>query len=400
MYEGMTYDVILKRMLDRVSNKLDKREGSVIWDTHSPTAIELQILYLELDTLIKEAYGDTASRDFLILRCKERGITPRPATYAVLKGIFTPATVDVTGKRFSLETANFVVTEKIADGEYQVRCEEPGTGGNQFLGSIIPIDYVDGLISAELVEVLIPGEDKEDTEDLRERYFNSFGDRAFGGNVHDYLEKTNAIPGVGATKVTRVWNGDIAPADMIPSSAVTAWYEGVIGEVNPDVQFWLSSVYHAGKAKKLTTGGTVKLTILDSEFGVPTETLIQTVQTAIDPEINAGEGYGLAPIGHVVTVEGAAPVSVEVKTDITFDVGFGWANLQNSIDTAISDYLTELRQQWGDSPYLIVRISQIETRILALKGVVDVRDTELNNLTENLTLDKLQVPVFGGASEK
>ena len=108
MYEQITYDVLLKRMLDRVSNQFDKREGSVIWDTHSPTAIELQILYIELDTIIREAYGDTASRKFLILRCKERGITPYPATHAVLKGIFTPANIDVTGKRFSLDKLNYI----------------------------------------------------------------------------------------------------------------------------------------------------------------------------------------------------------------------------------------------------------------------------------------------------
>ena len=42
MYESTTYDVILDRMLARVPDTLDKREGSVIWDTHSPTAIELQ----------------------------------------------------------------------------------------------------------------------------------------------------------------------------------------------------------------------------------------------------------------------------------------------------------------------------------------------------------------------
>ena len=127
MYEKVTYEEILKRMLDRVSNRFDKREGSVIWDTHSPTAIELKILYIELDTIIREAYGDTASRDFLILRCKERGIIPSPATPAVLKGVFTPATVDVLGKRFSIETMNYVVTEKIADGEYKVECEEAGS---------------------------------------------------------------------------------------------------------------------------------------------------------------------------------------------------------------------------------------------------------------------------------
>ena len=80
MYEDMTYESLLRRMLDRIPEKFDKREGSVIWDTHSSTAAELQMLYLELDTILREAYGDTASRDFLILRCKERGIYPHEAT--------------------------------------------------------------------------------------------------------------------------------------------------------------------------------------------------------------------------------------------------------------------------------------------------------------------------------
>ena len=398
MYENVTYEEILKRMLDRVSSRFDKREGSVIWDTHSPTAIELKILYIELDTIIREAYGDTASREFLILRCKERGIIPYPATPAVLKGVFTPATVDVLGKRFSIETMNYVVTEKIADGEYKVECEEAGRIGNQYLGSMIPVEYINNLAAAELTEILIPGEDAEETEDLRERYFNSFGDTAFGGNMRDYLEKTNAIPGVGATKVTRVWNGDIAPADMIPTEAVIEWYESVIETVNPDVKFWLSSVYHAGKSKKLTVGGTVLLTILNSEYGVPTDELIQTVQTAIDPEQNAGEGYGIAPIGHIVTVEKAKVVNITVKTNITFDVGYGWNNLQSSINEAIQGYLLELRKTWADNPYLVVRISQIETRILGVNGIVDIGNTKINGASDNLTLGKFEVPVFGGAS--
>lgn len=41
MYETITYEVIRDRMLARVPEKFDRREGSVIWDTHSPTAIEL-----------------------------------------------------------------------------------------------------------------------------------------------------------------------------------------------------------------------------------------------------------------------------------------------------------------------------------------------------------------------
>lgn len=397
MYD-VTYEEILERMLARVSDKFDKREGSVIFDTHSPTAIELQLLYVELNTLIAEAYGDSASREFLIRRCKERGITPYEATKAILKGEFTPKNIDVTGQRFNISSLNFIVLEKIADGEYQVQCETPGIVGNQQLGTMIPIEYIEGLETAELTGVLIPGEDEEDTEDLRKRYFDSFNEKAFGGNVQDYLEKTNAIPGVGSTKVTRVWNGDIRPADMIPTAKVKTWYEGIIGTLDQEVALWLSNVYMAAAEKKLTTGGTVLLTILNSDYGVASDTLIQTVQNTIDPAENAGEGYGLAPIGHVVSVKSAKEVTVTLKTKITFDTGYSWSNLQNSIDTAVQDYLLELRKGWADTAYLVVRISQIETRLLSIKGIVDIENTKINGSTDNLALGKYEVPVFGGAS--
>lgn len=399
MFENNTYAIILERMLSRVSNKFDKREGSVIFDTHSPTALEFQFLYIELERIIQEAYGDTASRDFLILRCKERGITPYPSTNAILKGKFTPADIDLTGKRFNIDELNYTVIEKIADGEYLVQCEEKGIIGNQFLGSMIPIDYIARLETAELTEVLIPGEDEEDTEDLRQRYFDSFKEGAFGGNVRDYLEKTNAIPGVGKTKVTRVWNSDIRPAEMIPSESVKTWYENIIQTLSGDSAAWLTAVFTAGTEKKLTTGGTVLLTILNSDFEPASETLIQKVQETIDPEVNAGEGYGLAPIGHVVTVKSAESISISVKTSLAFNSGYGWNNLQNSINEAISAYLLELRKEWADVPYITVRVSQIETRILSIKGIVDITDTQINGSEDNLTLNKFQIPVFGGASE-
>lgn len=409
MYESVTYEVILERMLNRVSDLFDKREGSVIWDAHSPTAIELQILYIELDTLIRESYGDTASREFLIRRCKERGISPHEATNAILKGEFTPTTIDVTGKRFNVGSINYVVleemtAEEIGDGYnpairyHKVQCETSGIVGNQQFGNMIPIEYIEGLETAELTELLIPGEDEEDTEVLRERYFDSFNEKAFGGNVQDYLEKTNAIPGVGSTKVTRVWNGDISPTEMIPSAAVKTWYETIKPTLSDEPAAWLTAVYEAALAKKLTTGGTVLLTILNSDFGVASDTLIQTVQKTIDPEEYAGEGYGLAPIGHVVNVQSATAVPVTVKTTIVFDTGYSWSNLQNSIDTAISNYLLELRKAWADSAYLVVRISQIETRLLGITGIVDIGDTKINNAADNLTLGKYEVPTFKGAS--
>ncbi len=398
MYENTTYEAIRDRMLARVPDRFDKREGSVIWDTHSPAAIELQILYLELDNILKEAYGDSASREYLILRCRERGIAPRQATHAVLKGVFVPADIEVSGQRFNIGDRNYVVTEQIADGEYRVRCESPGRVGNQYLGSMIPVEYIQGLQTAELTELLIPGEDEEETEELRSRYFDSFDDHAFGGNRTDYLEKTNAIPGVGRTKVTRVWNADISPAEMIPKESVERWYDSTKETLSEEVRDWLNSVFRAAKEKKLTTGGTVLLTIINSEFGAASETLVQKVQTAMDPDVNAGEGYGLAPMGHVVKVESAKERKVTVKASLIFEPGYGWNNLQGLLEEAVSDYLLELRKEWADASYLVVRISQIDTRLLNVQGVLDVQNTSINGVMSNLSLEKYEIPVPGGVS--
>lgn len=395
MYENVTHEVILNRMLGRVSDSLDKREGSVIFDTHSPSAIELEILYIELDTIIRNTYGDTASREFLIRRAKERGITPYPAVKAMLKGVFTPANIDVTGKRFNIDKMNFVVVKKIADGEYQVECETPGVVGNQYLGTMIPIEYIPGLETAQLTEVLIPGEDEEETESLRTRYFESFNDVAFGGNVKDYQNKVGAIPGVGAVKVKRVWNGDIRPAEMIPSQAVQSWYEGIIASLPAEAAAWLKCVYEAALEKKLTVGGTVRLILLDASYNEASQTLIDVVQTAMDPEVNAGEGLGLAPIGHVVSVASAAGVRVNVHTRVVFESGYSWGNLKPSIDQAVEEYLLSLRKDWYRLDQTIVRIAQIENHIIGIPGIIDISDTTINGADSNLTLGTDEVPVFG-----
>ena len=98
--------------------------------------------------------------------------------------------------------------------------------------------------------------------------------------------------GVGDLKIHPVWNGDIAPASLIPDEAVDTWYTSTISTVSGTVATWLTAVYTAAKEKKLTVGGTVKLVIMASDYKAPTPTLLEEIQTAIDPEQNAGEGCG------------------------------------------------------------------------------------------------------------
>lgn len=83
MYEKITYEKILQRMLDKVPNTIDKREGSIIYDALAPAALEMQLMYIELDTNVKQAFADTASGGYLAMRTTEMGIDRMPAVYAL-----------------------------------------------------------------------------------------------------------------------------------------------------------------------------------------------------------------------------------------------------------------------------------------------------------------------------
>lgn len=396
MYENMTYEFLLNRMLDRISNAMDKREGSIIFDSNAPAAAELAIVYIELKTILDYVYADTAPRDGLIKRVKERGIIPYPASKAIVKVVTTPETANIPiGARFTGDVFNYTIIEKIQDGEYKAECDTEGADGNEYFGQIVPIEYVQGLATANIVEVLIPGEDEEETESIRKRYFDSFDKRAFGGNVADYIEKVNALPGVSATKVTRVWNSDIHPSDMIPSELVTSWYNGIVDTLSDPVKSWLSTVFNAASNRKLTVGGTVMLTILGADYNKASESLLEFVKEAVDPIGMEGEGLGTAPIGHVVSVRSADEVKINVSFRITFKSGYTWDGMKTEVSDVISEYLTELKKEWQDEDTTIVRLNQIVTRILDLDGIIDIEDTAINGEEENFTLGMYEIPALG-----
>jgi uncharacterized phage protein gp47/JayE len=61
----------------------------------------------------------------------------------------------------------------------------------------------------------------------------------------------------------------------------------------------------------------------------------------------------------------------------------------------VDEYFTELARGWSGVEQVIVRISQLESRILALNGVLDVSELKLDGLSENLILDADEIPVRG-----
>ena len=399
MFETKTYEALLASALARVSSGIDKREGSMVMNGVAPSMAELAQLYIGLDFVFTATYLATAPREYLIKRAADRNMSPYPPSAAVFRAEFN---IEVpVGTRFSCEDLNFVVTARMDTSEdtatglsHRVTCETAGAQANGYTGQLIPIEYVDGLETCSISAVVIPGEDEEDTEVFRQRYMDSLNAQAFGGNRADYLEKVNAIPGVGGVKVYRAWNGDIRPAELVPPDGVSEWMATV--QASEEIKAWLTKVYEAGINNKLTVGGTVKLIIIDSTFSVPSQTLVEQVQTAVDPLQNAGEGLGTAPIGHVVKVEGVKSETVNLSFTLTYQQGWGWEDVQSYVEQTIEAYFEELSETWADQEQaLVVRVSQIESRLLGVSGILDIADTKINGLAANYTLNLDYIPVLG-----
>ena len=333
----ITYEEILQRMLDKVPARIDKREGSVIYDALAPAAIELQLMYLELKNMLLQPFAETSEREYLVMKAKERGINVFPATNTILKAEFKNAQgefIDIpTSERFSVEELNYVVIEKISTGIYNLQCETAGEKGNVILpADLIPIDYVQNLATARAVEIVKLGVEEESTEHLRERYFAKVREPATSGNVAHYKLWTMEVPGVGGVKVFPL---------------------------------------HAG-------AGTVKLIIVDSKMQAATPELIRTVQEHIEE---------VRPIGATVTVESAAKKEITVSVKIKTIKGADLQTIKSRFSAALKSYFKAV--SFNDNYISIAKIGSI---LLSIADVLDHTDLKLNSQTGNVELLAEEIP--------
>ncbi|MGX4583375.1 baseplate J/gp47 family protein [Paenibacillus chitinolyticus] len=356
MYEDKTFDAIMAGMLTRLPDDMDKREGSIIYYALAPAAIYLAQAYADLDQ--ERNLGDpaTSTGEYLERKTAEYGVTREQRTKARKKGAFyadgdVPLDIPI-GSRFTAQTMNFVAIERLQTGQFVMEAETAGSAANGVYGALIPIDYIPDLARAELTGEIVPGEDDETDDVLRERYFEAMNEQPFGGNIADYKVKIGHIPGIGGVRVFPAWRG----------------------------------------------GGTVRCVVITSDYGKPSADLVNELQTKIDPVENSGKGMGLAPIGHRVTMAGAADVKLDVETTITLASNTSIGQVQPEIEAVIEAYLFLLRKAWKDEERLIVRVSQIEARILSVAGITDIMGTKLNGVAENVELQSEEIPIKGAVT--
>lgn len=362
-FSQQTYRNILQAMLDKIPDSLDKRDTSPVPTALGPAAYTFEGFYLSLNQVQQSAFVQTAVGQSLDYLAAIANLTRYPASAAVRLGVFNTAVP--IGARFSTingeNSINFTVTAATSTAnQYQLTAETPGTIGNEYAGTILPITAIAGLTSAQITDILIPGDDTETDEELRARLIEALNTRPFAGNIAAYRQDILAIDGVGGVQIYPTWDG----------------------------------------------GGTVKCSILGADFMPASSELVQNVQNAIDPQPNQGLGLGLAPIGADVTIVSPSGVTVNVSAALSLSPGYEIGQVQAPVEAAIGAYLLEVRQEWdtntsaaGVAYAADVYVARITAAIVGVAGVVNATNVQINGVSADLALTESgatqQVPVLG-----
>lgn len=362
------YQEILQQLLDRVPDTYDKRDTSPIQTAAGMAAYGFEQYYINLAEAQRQGLIQTATGEQLDMLSIIAGTTRYQASPAVRLGIFNIAVP--IGSRFSTingeDSIDFQVTAVTSGPDedsyyYQLTAETAGTIGNEYTGPILPITAIPGLTSAQITDILVPGDDTETDEAYRERVYEALNDRPFGGNIAAYRQEILAIDGVGAVQVYPTWNG----------------------------------------------GGTVKCVILGADDFLPASpTLIENVQNAIDPPPNQGLGLGMAPIGAQVTIATATEVQIDITATLLLASGYDIEQVRQAVQQQLENYLLSVRQEWdtnvsatGVQYAANVYVARITAAIVGATGVVNVNALTVNGENEDIELTETgtvqQIPVLG-----
>lgn len=362
-FSQATYQAILQDMLSKVPDTYDKRDGSPIPTALGPAAFVLEGFFLALNLVQQQAFVQTASGESLDMLGVIAGLTRYPASAAVRLGIFNQSVP--IGSRFSTvngsDSIDFTVTAASdTANQYQLTADTPGAIGNEYTGQILPITTIQGLTSATITSILVPGDDEETDDEFRARIITALNDRPFGGNIASYRENILAIDGVGGVQIYPTWNG----------------------------------------------GGTVKCSVIGADWLPASPELVESVQNAIDPPPNQGLGLGLAPIGATVTIVSPDSATIDIGATVALSAGYSVEQVQDPISEAIDAYLQTIRESWGTNTSTTevvyasdIYIARITAAIVSVAGVVNATNVTINGESADLSLAEnettQQLPILG-----
>ncbi|CAC96518.1 TPA: baseplate J/gp47 family protein [Listeria monocytogenes] len=354
-FEEMTFENIMESMLDAVPATLDKREGSMIWNSLAPAASQIALLYTWLENAFELVFYDTAPDEFLDRAAAPYGVIRKPAvaTQRIIKGIDeNDNKIEIPeGSRFFVESENiyFKVTSSTIL-EQVVECEVAGTKGNADFSNdtILSLDNIYGLAKVEIGDILIPGSDEEELETFRKRFFTKIQKDAFSGNKNHYKLWAEEVLGVGKAKIYPLGYGE----------------------------------------------GTVKIVITDTNLHPASPTLVEQVRNYIDPLPQKGEG--VAPIGAKVFIESAAWKTINISGQLVLKDGKSVNDVIEEITMDINKLFKSIT--FPEDELTSVKLAVISNIIFSAPSVLDNFNIKLNNEAANIILAENEVPQLGAFS--
>lgn len=350
--QAETEELIRSRILARLPATWDQAEGSILWDVISPVAIELTQAAIWLNEALRRGFASTTFGAYLDARCTEHGLSRRPASKAQSTG----DAIQFQGAAGTLIPASFVVSTSSTDtipaimyqtlrplvlpssgvGYVDVEALEAGRAGNVAAGAIQHIaSPLAGIRSVTNVSVITGGTDEEDDTSLLQRYFQRVRHPSTSGNVSHYMQWATEVPGVGAAKVTELWDGP----------------------------------------------GTVKVSIVDTDQQPALPALVTTVADHIET---------VRPVCVNVTVVSATALNIHVAATIVLASGYTLQTVQDTFKAVLTEYMSSIA---FEETY--VSYARIGTLLLGTDGVLDYTGLTLNSGTVNVALGDNQVPVIG-----
>lgn len=348
MFDEMTEEYFL-RQAEQMGTELgvDVSQGSIYMDAAKGHIIRASKFFEDLRITFDMLAIDTAPKEILIERGKERGLPIHEATPSKWGATFEGATPSI-GDRFFVD--EFFFTWKNEENIYFLEAETTGTATNNLTpgSALVPVINIDGLTAATLGELITAGTDEEDTESYRTRLKEKISGPAENGNKQHYKTWCEEVTGVGRARIIPLWNGP----------------------------------------------NTVKGIIISTEGAVPLQTVVDAVQEYVDPGA-AGLGEGVANLGAHFTAEGAAGLAIDVSFTATLREGYTLASATTEAETAFRAYLKKLALESVENETIVVRLSAVGAIISGLSSILDYYDLKLNGAASNIEPGTNEVAILG-----
>lgn len=350
MFEEYTQDYLLSVMLQKAKEKgFPAVEGSLIYNASCLMATMLEDSFDKAEEDYINAYPDTCDREHLIRFCRRRNVFPKGATksrsYASYVGALPTVGTVMTDGELNYTVTDIVYVDEMQNHIVSLECNTPGIIGNKEGAELYLVDYVEDFVNAKVNEIYEYGADEEGTEELRARYFASFGVPGQFGNAKYWKDRATEVEG--------------------------------IERANP-----MRSTDENGKAVVLlpVTG-----------YGVPVDAeALEKLQALCDE----GADGNVVPFGQTVIASAAGTVTVNLNVSVTLSEDAVSQDVNAEINKITDEYIKEVNLNFGDKP-LVIRRTALEARYLEAKGVEDCEITSINGVGGNLSLESDKIAVRG-----